>query len=76
MKLSETGIIRLQELYWELGSLLESHMIEFDKIIMVGEGTDTKSLEIMIDVLKNTVLEFEEETNRIYTDEYTDENQY
>jgi hypothetical protein len=76
MKLSETGIVRLQELYWELGSLLESHMVEFDKIIMVHEGKSPEQLEMMIELLKNTVMEFEEETNRIYTDEYNDENQY
>lgn len=76
MRLTETGITQLQELYWELGSLLDSHMVEFDKIIMVREGQDPNELETMIEVLKNTVMEFEEEVNRIYTEEYEDPNQY
>ena len=76
MRLSEYGVQRIQDLYWELGSLLESHMVQFDKIIMVGEGQSPEELELMIELLKNTVMEFEEEATRIYTEEYDNENDY
>lgn len=76
MRLTDNGVVRLQELYFELGSLLEGHLTQFDKLIMGEEGNDPQALEQMIEVLKNTVDEFEEESTRIYTEEWTSPEDY
>jgi hypothetical protein len=71
MPLTDTGITEIQDAFLELQEELDSFIAELDRVINSEEVEDDEALDDILDLMQDSIEEFQDEIDEIFEDEFT-----
>jgi len=75
MALTDQGAEELQDLFRSFAGIMDGYLSELDKIILTEDGEDADGIEDIINLMRGSIDNFEEDAVNVYDDEFMDEDQ-
>jgi hypothetical protein len=75
MALTDQGAEELQDLFRSFAGIMDGYLSELDKIILTEDGEDADGIEDIIDLMRGSIDNFEEDAVNVYDEEFMDEDQ-
>jgi DNA-binding PadR family transcriptional regulator len=75
MALTDQGAEELQDLFRSFAGIMDGYLSELDKIILTEDGEDADGIEDIIDLMRGSIDNFEEDAVNVYDDEFMDNDQ-
>jgi DNA-binding PadR family transcriptional regulator len=75
MALTDQGAEELQDLFRSFAGIMDGYLSELDKIILTEDGEDADGIEDIIDLMRGSIDNFEEDAVNVYDDEFMDDDE-
>tara|TARA_R110000751_G_scaffold57841_3_gene122525 strand:+ start:280 stop:537 length:258 start_codon:yes stop_codon:yes gene_type:complete len=75
MALTDQGAEELQDLFRSFAGIMDGYLSELDKIILTEDGEDADGIEDIINLMRGSIDNFEEDAVNVYDEEFMDEDQ-
>ena len=75
MALTDQWAEELQDLFRSFAGIMDGYLSELDKIILTEDGEDADGIEDIIDLMRGSIDNFEEDAVNVYDEEFMDEDQ-
>jgi len=75
MALTDKGAEELHDIFMSFSGIMDGYLSELDKIIMTEDGEDTTTFDSLINLMRETIDNFEDDSVDVYDSEFIDENQ-
>ena len=75
MALTDKGAEELHDIYMSFSGIMDGYLSELDKIILTEDGEDADGIEDIINLMRGSIDNFEEDAVNVYDEEFMDEDQ-